>query len=165
MRGFHHREIGIVGGALLSECYIELIADNIHVCKEAYEMILRTKSIDKLILVTDSTLATSMEDGEYSFGDNKIFVENGICKLEDNILAGSTLKLNVALSNFIKATNISINDGIKLITINPAKYLQIDNKKGSLEIGKDADIVIADENINIYKTFTKGIEVYIKDWR
>lgn len=162
MTGLNHRDPGIVGAALTSNVYCEIIADEIHITKNLFQFILDNKGEDKIILVTDSIEAGGLEDGEYSLGGQKVIVKDNQARLESGNLAGSVMPMNKMVYNFMNNTNLDINKAIKLASLNPAKSLKIDNKKGSIEIGKDADIAIFDENINCYMTISNGNVVYKK---
>lgn len=151
----HHRKPGVVGAALTSDkAYTELIADTFHVSPGLYELIYKCKK-DKLIFITDCTRAGGMPDGEYTLGGQPIFVRGIQCVLEDGTIAGSVLRLNEAVKNFRDNTDIPLNEIVNAATLNPAKAIGLDTK-GSLEQGKDADIIITDMNFNIKKTIIGG---------
>ena len=160
MTGLHHRNPGVVGAAFTSNVSCELIADEIHVHPGLFSMLLKVKGLDGIVLVTDCMSAGGKEDGEYELGSQKVFVKNKRAKLEDNTLAGSVLNLNNAVYNVYKHTDYSIPQLIQLVTLNPAKVLGLDSIKGSLDIGKDADITVFDEEINIAMTIGKGKILY-----
>lgn len=156
MTPLNHREMGVVGAALTSDVYCEIICDNIHVNPELFQFVLNNKGKDKVILITDCMRAGCMPDGKYDLGGQDVFVKNGAARLEAGNLAGSVLNLNKAVYNFMKHTTLSINEAINLASLNPAKSINIDNKKGSLEIGKDADIALFDKEMNCYMSITNG---------
>ncbi len=160
MTAFNHRKPGVLGAALEGDVYCELIADNIHVHPAVQRLLLKTKTIDKIILVTDAMRACMLEDGDYELGGKHVKVAEGTARLADGTLAGSIITLNKAVRNFMNNTNIDIVSAVKTVTINPAKMLGIENKKGTIEAGKDADIVVFDKNINIIKTISKGKVIY-----
>lgn len=163
MKGIHHREIGTVGAALLNdELACELICDLHHVSADAIRLLYKAKPKDKLILITDSMEARFLNDGFYKLGGQDVKVENGTARLKDGTLAGSILHMNDAIRNIKEVCNISLAEAIDMATINPAKNLKIDDKKGSIALGKDADFVIIDKDINVYATFVGGKEVYRK---
>ncbi|WP_343101793.1 N-acetylglucosamine-6-phosphate deacetylase [Romboutsia sp. MSSM.1001216sp_RTP31141st1_G3_RTP31141_220114] len=162
MSGLNHRNPGVVGAALTTNAYCEVIADEIHIVKDLFQFILNNKSEDKVILITDSIEAGGLEDGEYSLGGQKVIVKNNQARLESGSLAGSVMPLNKMVYNFMNNTNLDMKKVIKLASINPAKSIGIDNKKGSIEIGKDADIAIFDENINCHMTINCGKIIYKK---
>jgi N-acetylglucosamine-6-phosphate deacetylase len=101
-----------------------------------------------------------MPDGEYDLGGQPIFLKGIECRLADGTIAGSVLKLNSAVKNVLDHTSLPANEVFKMASLNPAKAIHCDNRIGSLEAGKDADIIIADENINIIRTIKKGKTIY-----
>lgn len=162
MTGLHHRNPGVVGAALSSDITCEMICDTIHVHPGLFKMIHRVKGPDKLILVTDCMRAGGKEDGEYSLGGQKVFVKDDSARLEDGNLAGSVLKLNDALKNMMIHTDIPLEEAVKYVTINPASVINMQDKKGTLDKGKDADITIFDEEVNIQTTIGRGKVIYEK---
>lgn len=151
----HHRNPGVVGAALLEDVTTELIADTFHVHKGLFELLARVKG-DNLVLITDCTRAGGMPDGEYSLGGQPIFVKGVKCLLEDGTIAGSVLKLNNAVKNYRDNTNLPLWKVVAAASLNPAKAIGVDDCKGSLEAGKDADIIITDGDFNIVKTIIGG---------
>lgn len=156
MTPLNHRELGVVGAALTSDVYCEIICDNIHVNPQLYQFVLNNKGKDKVILITDCMRAGCMADGKYDLGGQDVFVKDGAARLSTGNLAGSVLNLNKAVYNFIKNTNLSINEAINLASLNPAKSINMDKTKGSLDINKDADIALFDDEINCYMTISNG---------
>lgn len=162
MNGLNHRDPGVVGAALTTNVYCEMIADEIHILKDLFQFILNNKGEDKIVLITDSIEAGGLDDGEYSLGGQKVIVKDNQARLESGNLAGSVMPLNKMVYNFMNNTNLDINKVIKFASINPAKSIKIDDKKGSLEIGKDADIAIFDEKLNCYMSINNGEIIYKK---
>lgn len=156
MTGLNHRDQGVVGAAFTSEVYCEIIADKIHITKDLFQFIVDSKGKDKVILITDSIEAGGLDDGIYSLGGQKVIVKDYQARLENGALAGSVMALNKMMYNFLNNTNLEINEVVKLASLNPAKLLGVDNKKGSLEIGKDADIAIFDKDLNCCMTIADG---------
>ena len=115
---------------------------------------------DRLVLITDCTRAGGMPDGEYSLGGQPIFLKGIECRLADGTIAGSVLKLNSAVANMLEHTRLPINEVVAMATINAARAIHEDGRIGSLGTGKDADIVIFDDDINISKTIKRGRTVY-----
>ena len=155
----HHRNPGVVGAALLRDVYTELICDTFHVHKGLFELIAKIKG-DKLVLITDCTRAGGMPDGEYTLGGQKIIVNGIECLLEDGTIAGSVLKLNNAVKNVYKNTEMPLWQIVAAASLNPSKAIGVDDRKGSIEVGKDADIIIADRDFNIIKTIIGGVVKY-----
>jgi N-acetylglucosamine-6-phosphate deacetylase len=162
MREFHHRAPGAVGAALTSEAMVELIADGIHVHPGAMKLLYLAKGVDRICLVTDAISAAGLADGEYRLGGLQVFVEGGIARLADGTLAGSTLTMDRAVKNFMEFTGCSLPEAVRCATLNPARLLGIDDRKGSLEVGKDADIVIFDEDLTVHYTIISGEVVYAR---
>lgn len=162
MTPLNHRNPGVVGAGLTSDVYCEIIADTIHISKDLFQFILDNKGEDKIILVTDSIEAGGLEDGEYSLGGQKVIVKDSQARLESGSLAGSVMPLNKMVYNFLNNTDLDMRKVVRLAAINPAKSIRIDKTKGSIEIGKDADITLIDEDVNCYMTINKGKIVYKK---
>lgn len=161
MRGFHQREPGVVGAVLVHDrLTAELISDNFHVHPAAMKLLIKTKGTDKIVLVTDAIQASGMADGEYKLGGQNVFVKDGVCRLESGELAGSTLTMDKAIYNTAKSVHLPLRTTIGMATINPAVVIGVDKEKGSLEPGKDADIVIIDEEVNVHMTIVNGNVVY-----
>lgn len=160
MTPLNHREMGVVGAALTTDVYCEIICDNIHINPNLYQFVLNNKGKDKVILITDSMRAGCMPDGKYELGGQEVFVKNNVARLASGNLAGSVLTLNKAVYNFLKNTNLSINEAINLASLNPAKSINMDSTKGSLEVGKDADIALFDDEMNCYMSISHGEIVF-----
>lgn len=163
MRGLHHREAGTVGGSMLcDEIYCELIADLIHVSPDAIRILFKTKGKDRIVLITDGIEAKHLPDGEYSLGGQRVFVEGGAARLIDGTLAGSTLSMNIAMRNIKEVMEMHYLDVVDMATVNPAVNLKIDNKKGFIKEGYDADFAVINDNFEIFKTINKGKVIYSK---
>ncbi|WP_404323187.1 N-acetylglucosamine-6-phosphate deacetylase [Cytobacillus firmus] len=161
MRGLHHREPGVVGAALLrEELTAELIADGVHVRPEMMKLAFQQKGEKELILITDAMRAKCLKSGVYDLGGQAVTVEDGKAVLQDGTLAGSILKLGNAMKNMMAFTGCSLEDAIQMASVNPAKQLNVIDRKGTLSIGKDADIVILDEQLEAAMTFCRGELAY-----
>lgn len=157
MRGLHHREPGVVGAVFLQDkLKAELIVDGIHVRPEMIELAYKLKRKEGLILITDSMRAKCLKNGHYDLGGQDVMVKDGKAVLEDGTLAGSILRLVDAVKNFQTFSGCSLRDAIELASVNPAKQLNVFDRKGSLAVGKDADIVILDENSDVFLTYCRG---------
>lgn len=160
MSALAHRNPGVVGAALASEnVSVEVIADTFHINPGLYSIIAKVKG-DKMVLITDCTRAGGMPDGEYDLGGQPIFLKGIECRLADGTIAGSVLKLNSAVKNVLDYTNLPVNEVFKMASLNPANAIGCGDRLGSLEEGKDADIIITDANINIIRTIKKGKTIY-----
>ena len=160
MTPLNHREPGVVGASLTSDVFTELIADTIHVNKQLFQFVLDNKGKEKIVLITDSMRGGCMKDGQYDLGGQRVVVKDGAARLESGNLAGSVLTLNKAIYNFLQNTNVTIYEVNQMDSLNPATSIGVCNLKGSLEIGKDADIAIFDEKMNCYLSIVEGREVY-----
>ncbi|RJP73453.1 MAG: N-acetylglucosamine-6-phosphate deacetylase [Ignavibacteriales bacterium] len=157
MRPFHHRKPGVIAGALLrDELKIELIADTMHVHPAIMEMLLKFKKASGIILITDSIRAGGMHEGEYEFADQKVIMEGGKAYLEDGTLAGSTLTLPMAVKNMVQTAGAKITDAIRMASLNGAKVLSVEDRKGILAAGKDADLVVLNEDYTVEMTIMMG---------
>lgn len=151
-----HRNPGVVGAALSDDnVSCELIADTFHVNKGLFGLVAKIKK-DKLCLITDCMRAGGMPDGYYTLGGQPVKKTGIQCLLEDGTIAASVLKLNEAVRNLYENTDLSINEAVACASLNPARALGVDDKIGSLEAGKCADIIIFDDQFNIQKTIIGG---------
>lgn len=150
-----HRAPGVVGAALNGNVSVELIVDTFHVDKSLYNMLWKLKG-RKLCFITDCLPAGGLPEGEYTLGGQKIIYDGIICRLEDGTIAGSALQLNKGVWNVYKNSDIPLYECVNCASLNPATTLGIDNVKGSLEAGKDADIIITDNQFNVLKTIIAG---------
>jgi N-acetylglucosamine-6-phosphate deacetylase len=157
MRPFSHRDSGVIGAVLTTpEVTAELIADGVHVDDTAMRLLLQAKGPGGVILISDGTSATGMPDGKYALGGLEVTVSGGICRDAEGRLAGSTLTLDRALRNII-GLGAPVADALRMLTLNPAKLLGIEFKKGSLRTGADADIVLLDERLSVTRVWARGI--------
>ncbi len=157
----HHREVGVVGSAMLfDELNAEIICDTIHVCQPAIRLLVKNKPHDKVTLITDAMRAKNLPDGESELGGQKVFVKNGEARLSDGTLAGSVLKMNIAIKNMVEKVGVHLVDAVRFATINPAKNLGVDKDYGSIEVGKSADFAVLDDDYNVLLTVRDGNIVY-----
>lgn len=156
MTNFHHRKPGIVGAALDTDSICEIISDNIHVSPAAQRIAYHAKQGKNIILITDSMRACGIGDGISELGGQKVFVKGALATLEDGTLVGSVIEMNRAVKNFWQNTKISLPEVVELVTKNPAKELNLYKKIGSIEVGKQADFTIFDEELNTCASFVDG---------
>lgn len=154
-----HRNPGVVGAALNNNVSVELICDTFHIHPALFSLVAKVKG-DKLCLVTDCTRAGGMPDGEYDLGGQKFYLNGIKCTLADGTIAGSVLRMNDAVLNFKNNTSLAMHEVVNAASLNPATAIGVNDKKGSIEVGKDADLVIFDENIRICKTIIGGTVRY-----
>ncbi|MFS0604641.1 N-acetylglucosamine-6-phosphate deacetylase [Peribacillus frigoritolerans] len=164
MRGLHHREPGVLGAAYLrDELYVELIADGIHCRPEMIKLAYDQITSERMILITDSLRAKWLEKGTYDLGGQPVNVDETKATLSDGTLAGSILKMNDAIKNTMEYTGCSMTDIIKMTAENPAKQLRIFDRKGSIQVGKDADLVILNDRLDVEMTFCRGNLAFKKE--
>ncbi len=144
---------------------VEIIADGIHLPAPLLRLICKIKGPDRIALITDAMRAAGMPPGESILGPLKsglrVIVEDGVAKLPDrSAFAGSVATADRLVRNMIKLAGLPLVDVIRMMTGVPARIMKIDREKGSLLPGKDADVVIFDEDIQIQTTIIKGQVVY-----
>ena len=162
MSPFHHRDGGAVGAGLLNDnVYCELIVDGFHVSPEAVKLAYKMKK-DKLILITDSMEATGMSDGEYSIAGLPVIVKDGKARTIEGAIAGSTLSLIDGVKNLAAFAEITFNEALYNATAAPAKMLGIFDAVGSLEVGKIANMLVLDNELNVREVIFKGDSVKAK---
>ena len=154
-----HREPGVVGAALNTDVSCELIADTFHVSPALYDMLWKLKG-RKLCFITDCLPAGGLPYGEYTLGGNKILYNDIVCRLPDGTVAGSVLPLNQGVWNVFTNSSIPLHECVNCASLNPAAAIGLADRKGSLEAGKDADIIICDEAFKVQKTIIGGVTKY-----
>ena len=152
----------IEAGYLLDDLYVEAIADGCHLPDHLLSLIYKIKGADRICLVTDSMRAAGLPDGEYLLGSldggQKCIVEDGVAKLPDrSAFAGSVATMDRLVRTFRKLTEAPLYEVVKMASLTPAKLLGLADIKGSIAIGKDADLLVFDENIQIETIMVRGI--------
>lgn len=146
MSQHEHRAPGIVTAAILSDLYCELIVDGFHVHEDIVQATYQAIGKNRIVLITDANPCKGLKDGEYEFSGKHVIMENGHATVkETGRIAGSTLKMIDACKNMMKYCNCSMSDIVQMAAVTPAKMYQL--PKGKFEVGYDADILIADENL------------------
>lgn len=165
MRGLHHREPGTLGAVLTDDrIYAEIIADGEHVHPAVIRLLLKSKPLDKVVLVTDAIEAAGMPDGDYELGGLPVVVRNGTARLrEGNALAGSSLSMIRAVRYMLEHTDLSISEVSRMASGNPARELGLYGVTGSIAAGKQADLVWADASLNVKRTWVGGRTVFDAD--
>ncbi|NGM62722.1 N-acetylglucosamine-6-phosphate deacetylase [Sphingobacterium sp. SGG-5] len=160
------RYAGVVeAGYLLDDFDLELIADGIHLPDPLLRLIYKVKGADKMILITDAMRAAGTTDersilGSYDDG-MEVLIEDGVAKLQDRTaFAGSVATTDRLVRTMLKLGHLSLEEIIRMISLNPARVMKVDSKKGSIEEGKDADLVVFDDNVQVSLTMVKGRVVY-----
>ena len=161
MSGLHHRKPGVVGAVMVhDEIYAQIILDGVHVHPGAAKILFQSKGLDKIVLITDSNHTAGLGDGEFIRpGNRKVFVKDGVARLESGKLAGSVLTMNKAVLNARNFLEISLPQAIQMASLNVAKSIGINNL-GAVCEGYQADMIVHDENMNIFHTIIAGEIIY-----
>ena len=160
MAPLHQHRPAIIGAALESDVYCEMICDGLHLHPAIVRLLWKTKGPQRLVAITDSIMAAGLPDGNYHLGVNQVVVEKGDAKLaSDGTRAGSTLTQDRALRNLLSFTGLSLEEIRPVLTENPAKLIGVYDRKGSIEDGKDADLVVLDEQNQVADVFLQGIRL------
>ena len=156
MRALDHREPGILGTVLTTDAlYSEIICDGIHTAPEMVQLWWRAKGQHRTILVTDAMSAAGMPDGEYQLGGFTVHVANGRA-MARGVLAGSVLTLDRALANFIAFTGATVDQGLPLLTANPAAMTGLSDRAGSIAPGLPANLVAVDSSGRLLASIIGG---------
>jgi len=157
MRPLDHREPGILGVALSdSRLTADIIADGVHIAPEVLRLFLAAKGDERAVLISDGISATGMGDGKFMLGTFEVEVIGMECRAGGR-LAGSVLTLDCAVRNVMQFANWKLERAVRLATINPARALGIADRKGSLAVGKDADIVVLSTKGDVRQTIIGGV--------
>ena len=160
MLGLHQREPGTVGAVLAMDSqYAQFIADGLHLHPAVLRIIARCKGAEKGILISDAVSAAGMPDGTYSLGDAEVVRQGNAVYTADGHLAGSTLSMAEAVRNMVKLAAIGLQTAVQMATLTPAQSLGIDGSKGSLNKGRDADLVVLNDNLEIVQVWSRGQQI------
>lgn len=160
------RYAGVIESAyLLDNMTVEIIVDGVHLPAPLLKLVYKIKGADNTALITDAMRGAGMPEGKSILGSLKdglaVIIEDGVAKLPDrSAFAGSVATTDRLVRNMMALADVSLLDAVKMASATPAKILNILDRKGELVKGKDADIVIFDEEINIDATIVKGNVVY-----
>ena len=160
------RYAGIVEAAyLIDDMNVEIIADGVHLPKSLLQFVYKFKGPDKTALCTDSMRGAGMPDGESILGSldkgQKVIIEDGVAKLPDRTaFAGSVATTDRLVRTMVNIAEVPLVEAVRMMTLTPARMMKIDQQKGSIQKGKDADFVIFDDNINVSYTILEGNVIY-----
>ncbi|MDN6625742.1 MAG: N-acetylglucosamine-6-phosphate deacetylase [Pisciglobus halotolerans] len=161
-RGLHHREPGVTGHAFLEEkMCAEVIADGFHIDPDMIKVAYDQKGPHRIELITDSMRAKGIPEGESELGGQKVIVKDKQARLESGNLAGSVLEFQDAFKNIQKFTGCGIEEAVLMSSVNQAEEFGLD-KKGGLAMGKDADMVVFNKELELQETISFGEIVYTK---
>lgn len=155
MTGLHHRDPGMVGAALLKPVYTEMIADDVHVHPDLYELVYKLKGEDKIILITDAMKGQCMWAGQYDLGGQAVLVSDKDARLLDGTLAGSILTQNKAMINMLRSPEMDLVKVSKMLSTNPANLLGLKDR-GKIAVGAVADLVCLNNALEIKSVWVEG---------
>ncbi|MFA7493007.1 MAG: amidohydrolase family protein, partial [Proteiniphilum sp.] len=161
-----YRYAGVIEAAyLIDGMDVEIIADGVHLPKSLLQFVYKFKGPDKTALVTDSMRGAGMPDGESILGSldkgQKVIIEDGVAKLPDRTaFAGSVATTDRLVRTMVNIAEVPLVEAVRMMTLTPARMMKIDQQKGSIGKGKDADFVIFDNNINVSYTILEGNVIY-----
>lgn len=165
MRQMDRREVGAMGEALLNpHVYCEVICDFYHIAPEMLNIMFRIKQdLSKFIMISDSDILSGVEAASYfAFGKQVHVHPDGRILLDDGTISGSSKNVLYGIANLVKKLHMPLQEVVPMFSLNPATLLSIQDKKGSLRVGKDADIMILDEHFDVQYTFVEGKQCYKK---
>lgn len=171
MTGMHHRRPGVVGGILTCNAVTtELIGDGVHVHPAAMDVAIRCKGVGRIALITDESPLAGLPDGRYERPNGPAIIKkNGVCRMEgfeegqDNTMLGSSFTIDHNLRTLVNKVGLPLADALQMASLTPAKIAGISKAKGSLEPGKDADIVVLDRDLTVRMTFVRGVKRFARE--
>ena len=160
MPPLNHREPGVIGAALGDDrVYCELICDTFHVSAALFGIMARQKG-DHLVLITDSIASAGLPDGPHEQLGVTVIVDGIRCRFPDGTIAGSALTMDRAVRNFRAHTGLPLHEVVNMASLNPARSIGLDGRKGALLPGRDADLLIADADFNVLETYVRGQRIW-----
>jgi N-acetylglucosamine-6-phosphate deacetylase len=157
MPTMHHRNPGVLTAAFLRrELKVHLIADGVHVHPAVVTLLYKVKGASGIILISDAISASGCDDGTYSLSSRDVTVRHGRAYLADGTLAGSTVTLDRSVKFLVENTDIPIQDAVRMATLNPARTLGLDRTKGVIAVGRDADLVVLDKDLEVEMVLVDG---------
>ena len=156
MPPFAHRDPGVIGAAADSkDAYVEIICDGVHVHPAVIRATFRMMGRERMVLVSDTMRAAGMPDGEYTLGGQAVFVKGNRAELADGTLAGSVTDLMNCMKTAV-SFGIPLEDAVMAAAVNSAKSIGIYDRVGSLDVGKDANVVVLDKDLNLKAVLFRG---------
>ncbi|MGE5576467.1 MAG: N-acetylglucosamine-6-phosphate deacetylase [Syntrophothermus sp.] len=161
MGTLHHREPGAIGAALtIPALYAQLIVDGVHLHPAVVALAVRAKGPERAVLITDAIAAVGLPPGRYELGGLEIVVDEVSARLPEGNLAGSLLTMERAVKNVMEFTGIPVHEAVRMASLTPAEALGLAERKGSLVVGKDADLAVLDDEFEVQLTICRGQVVF-----
>ena len=159
MQPYTHRKPGLIGAAADTPgCKVELICDGVHIHPAVVRATIRMFGAERVIMISDSMMATGMEDGLYSLGGQAVEVRGNLATLADGTIAGSVTNLMKSVKIVVEEMGIPLETAVRMAAVNPAKEIGIYDRYGSISPGKAANLVLLDQNINVMTVVLNGEE-------
>ena len=167
MRPLYHRDPGPLAAAALAPAVMgELISDGVHVHPAMAALVGRMFGPERLIVITDAQPGAGREDGAFEFAGQPLHIERGAARLADGAIAGSILTMDQALRTALRMLGVSLSEAVGMLTLNPARAIHLDDRKGRLRPGYDADLLLFSADLTLQATFCRGQLAYATDaWR
>ncbi len=160
MPPLNHRNPGVIGAIRDSEkCHAELICDGVHIHPSVIRATFAMFGAKRMILISDSMRATGLEDGEYTLGGQPVTVKGNLATLHDGTIAGSATNLMDCMRFVVKEVGLPLETAVMCASVNPAKEIGIFDEVGSISVGKKADFVLLDKDLNIVSVYIDGKEI------
>jgi N-acetylglucosamine-6-phosphate deacetylase len=157
MRSVHHRDPGPIPAILEnSGISVEIIGDSHHVHPSLIRMVNKIKDPACIVCISDGISGVGLPEGIYTYNNMQYKSRDGLARYLDGTFIGSTMSLAKIARNYLNFTSSGLRKAIDTVTINPARILGIDDRKGSIEAGKDGDIVLLDKELNVRHTIIAG---------
>ena len=156
MLPFHHRKPGVQGAAADAGAYVELICDGVHIHPAMVRAVFKLFGSDRVCLISDSMRAAGLADGDYTLGGQAVKVKGNLATLADGTIAGSVTNLMLCLKNAVHNMQIPMEEAVRSASETPARSIGIFDSCGSLSVGKRADIVLLDKDLNVRQVFVGG---------
>jgi N-acetylglucosamine-6-phosphate deacetylase len=167
MRPLHHREPGALG-AIVEAAQVrgELIADGVHVHPAALRVMLRALGPQRTIIVTDALACAGLPEAVFEFAGQPARVIDGVARLADGTITGSVLTMDQALRNLVTVIGVPLHEAVGMLTLNPAHSAGVAERKGRLQPGYDADLLLLDADLRLHATICRGHLAYVSDeWK
>jgi N-acetylglucosamine-6-phosphate deacetylase len=161
MKGIHHREPGAAGISLMDErVTVEVLSDRLHLHPDIVRLVYQVKGAEGIVLSTDAMAGAGIENGEFLLAGRKVRVVNGKTVSEEGRIAGGIASMDEVVRNASVWLKAPVYELARMASLNPSKVIGLENKKGSIQIGKDADIILCDKDYNVKMTMVEGTVVH-----
>src|SRR6266487_1217069 len=167
MRPLLHRAPGPLAAiAQAEQVRGELIADGVHVHPAAMNALIKLLGPERTIVITDALAGAGVPEAAFDFAGQPAHVIHGVARLSDGTITGSVLTMDQALRNLLRMTEVSLQQAVGMLTLNPAHAAQVSHRKGLLEVGYDADLLIFNHSLSLQATICRGAVAFAtEEWR